>query len=179
MPPLHPRRRRTLRPATILLLAALSAVAALLGGCGPGGEPDLVVGRAQASVPIAGASQVVVDLTNRGDGDDRLVGAETDVALDVELHLTEIADGRATMTTLQEIDVPAGERIRFRPGALHLMLVLPDETVVAGGTFELRLSFARSEDLTIPVEVVDLLDLVESADAEDRADPDAGGTDAG
>ncbi len=167
------------RPRLLLLLAALGALAALIGGCGPGGEPDLTVGRAQASVPIAGASQVVVDVTNHGDGDDRLIDAETDVALDVELHLTEIADGRATMTTLQEIDVPAGERVRFRPGALHLMLVLPDETVVAGGTFELRLSFARSEDLTVPVEVVDLLDLVESADAEDDAGPDAGGTDAG
>lgn len=154
---------RAARALTVLLLVSLA-----LAGCGARGTPELVVGRAQASVPVAGASQVVVDIDNVGDGDDRLVGAETTAALDTELHLTEIRDGRATMTTLEAIDLPAGERLRFRPGGLHLMLVLPDESVVAGGTFDLVLRFARSEDVVVPVEVVELLDLVESALDDDR-----------
>ena len=152
------------RPASLTAVVVLVLGVLLAAGCGPAGEPRIEVGRAQASVPIAGASQVVVDIHNRGDGDDRLIAAETEAALDTELHLTEIADGRATMATIEEIDVPAGERVRFRPGGLHLMLVLPDETVVAGGTFDLHLRFEDSDPVTVPVEVVDLLDLVESSD---------------
>jgi periplasmic copper chaperone A len=122
---------------------------------------------AQAAPPVAGSSQIVVAITNEGDGDDRLVGAETPAALDVEVHLSEIEDGRATMALLEEVELPAGETVRFRPGALHLMLVVPDDSVVVGGTFELTLRFDRSDEVTVPVEVVDLLDLTEGDDDAD------------
>jgi periplasmic copper chaperone A len=137
-----------------------------------GGEPRLVVGEAQAAAPVAGSSQVVVAVTNEGDGDDRLVGAETPAALGVEVHLTELDGGRATMAVLDEVELPAGEKVRFRPGGLHLMLVVPDESVAVGGTFELTLRFERSDAVTVPVEVVDLLDLTEG-DADPDADEDA------
>jgi copper(I)-binding protein len=151
------------RPA----LAALALVLALaLAGC-TDGAPDLEVGRAQAAVPSGGSSQVVVDITNDGDGDDRLVSADTPAALGVEFHLTELDDGRATMGLIEDVPVPAGDVVRFRPGGLHLMLVVPDATVVEGGTFELTLSFERSGDVTVPVEVVPLLDLAESTFEDD------------
>jgi periplasmic copper chaperone A len=151
-----------LRHATLLVLTV--AVAALgLAGCG-GGEPDLHVGRAQASPPVAGSSQIVVTIENRGDGRDRLLGGETPAALAVELHQTIIEDGQAMMVELDDLEVPAGGQVRFRPGDLHLMLVVPDETVVVGGTFDLTLRFDRSGEVTVPVEVVELLDLVEDAD---------------
>jgi periplasmic copper chaperone A len=121
---------------------------------------------------VAGSSQVVVAVTNEGDGDDRLVGAETPAALGVEVHLTELDGGRATMAVLDEVELPAGEKVRFRPGGLHLMLVVPDESVAVGGTFELTLRFERSDAVTVPVEVVDLLDLTEG-DADPDADEDA------
>jgi periplasmic copper chaperone A len=122
---------------------------------------------------VAGSSQIVLTVTNRGDGDDRLLEAETPAALDVEVHLTEIEDGRATMAVLDEVAIPAGETVRFRPGGLHLMLVVPDETVTEGGTFELTLRFDRSGEITVPVEVVDLLDLTEpDEDADDTVDAD-------
>ncbi len=143
-----------------------------LAGCGPSGDPDLhVTSDPQAAVPVSGSSQVVVTIVNDGDGDDALVGASTDAALGVEIHLTEVEDGRATMRQLDTADLPAGERTRFRPGGLHLMLVVPDETVVEGGTFELTLHFDRSDDLTVPVEVVPLLDLADDAFDADLEEP--------
>lgn len=150
--------------------AVLTGVLALgLLGCGSsdgsdltGGTPELHVSTAQASAPIAGASQLVVAIENRGDGDDRLVGADTDVAIAVEVHRTVVEDdGRAVMRLLEDVDLPAGETVRFRPGGLHLMVVVPDERVVVGGTFDVTLRFARSAPITITVEVVELLDLVE------------------
>ena len=156
------------RPVGGVVACALLAVAlaACTRGGGPeglgGGTPDLAVSAAQASAPVAGASQLVVTIDNRGDGADRLIGAETDAALAVEVHRTVIEDdGRAFMRLLEDVVIGAGETVRFRPGGLHLMVVVPDERVRVGGTFEVTLRFERSAPVTLEVEVVDLLDLVE------------------
>lgn len=147
------------------------AVVVALSACA-GGEPRIeVVGAPQASVPVAGASQIVLTLANTGDGRDRLVAATTDAALGVEIHETRIEDGRAAMAELAEVDLDAGEQVRFRPGELHLMVVAPDASVQEGGTFELRLTFERSDPLTVEVAVVPLLDLSEGAfDQQDPTD---------
>ncbi len=163
-PPHPPTRRRLGRAATTLALTAL-----LAAGCGSEGSeglgdgtPDLHVSSAQASVPVAGASQLVLTIENRGDGADRLMGAETDAALAIEIHRTVIEDdGRAFMRLLDDVIIPAGGSLAFRPGDLHLMVVVPDERVRLGGTFDVTLRFERSAPLTLTVEVVGLLDLVE------------------
>jgi copper(I)-binding protein len=156
-----------LPPSRVSLLGA-AAMAALLAACA-GGTPSIAVdGTVQVAAPVAGSSQVALTLVNGGDGDDELVGVTTDAALDVEIHRTTIADGIATMETLEELPIPAGEELTFRPGQAHLMLVAPDEQVHEGGTVELVLDFERSEDLVVEGEVVDLLDLAEAA-AEDAA----------
>ena len=148
-------------------VAVLALLAAVLAGCGGeeglgGGSPDLHLSQAQASGPVAGVSQLVVTIDNRGDGADRLVAAETDAALAVEIHRTVIEDdGRAFMRSLDDVVIGAGETVRFRPGGLHLMVVVPDERVRVGGTFEVTLRFERSAPVTLEVEVVELLDLVE------------------
>lgn len=154
------------RVATVLLLAPLLA-------CGGANEtsdrhtlgprtPDLHVDGVQASGPVAGAAQLALTVTNRGDGDDRLLGADSDAALAVEIHRTVVEeDGRAFMRMLDDVVIPAGGPVTFRPGGLHLMLVVPDERVVVGGTFEVTLRFERTGPVTVTVPVVDLLDLVE------------------
>ena len=153
-------------PQARALVGAIT-IAAVLSGCADGtslgsGTPELHVSTAQASAPVAGASQLVVTIENRGDGADRLLGADTDAALAVEIHRTVIeADGRAYMRLLEDVIIPADETVRFRPGGLHLMVVVPDERVRVGGTFEVTLRFERSAPVSLDVEVVDLLDLVE------------------
>lgn len=156
------------RSARITSLSA--ALAFVLAGCGATGTPQLRIGDdAQAAEPVAGSSQIVLELRNEGDGDDTLVEASTPAALGVEFHLTSIEDGRASMGELEEVEVPAGESVRFRPGGLHLMMVVPDETVALGERFELTLGFERSEPMTTEVEVVDLLDLAEGTFDEQEA----------
>ncbi len=163
------RRHRTrgLRVVTVaLLLAPLVACSGpASSGSAPlgAGEPDLRHSSAQASSPIAGASQLVLTVENRGDGDDRLLGVESDAALAIEIHRTVVeADGRASMRMLDDVIIPAGGSVAFRPGGLHLMLIIPDERVVVGGTFEVTLRFERTGPVTLTATVVDLLDLVES-----------------
>lgn len=142
---------------------ALAVCCLALAACADG-DPDLTVGGARAAVPAGGSSQVVVAIENTGEGDDTLVDAESEAVTAVEIHRTEIDDdGRATMTTLDEIEVPAGETLRFQPGDLHLMLVAPDATVEEGGTFELVLRFERTGEVPLDVEVVPLADIVDDA----------------
>jgi periplasmic copper chaperone A len=160
-------------PRAALATVAMLLLLAVVSACGPSGTPELSVGPAQAAVPTAGSSQIVVAISNQGDGDDELIEATTPAALGVELHVTEIEDDRATMRELDAVALPAGETTRLRPGGLHLMMVVPDETVVEGGTFELTLRFDRSDDITVPVEVVPLLDLAEDSFDEDSFDEDS------
>lgn len=143
--------------------AVVAALAVAIAGCAASGEPDLEIGEARASDRVGGASQVAVAITNHGDGDDTLVGATTPAAAAAEIHHTTIDDGRATMDTLDEVEIPAGETVELRPGELHLMLAVPDESVVTGGTFELTLRFERSGELTVPVQVVASDQLLEPA----------------
>jgi periplasmic copper chaperone A len=152
---------------------ALSAgLALVLVGCGATGTPEIRLGDdAQAAEPVAGSSQIVLELRNAGDGDDVLVDATTPAALGVEFHLTSIDEGRASMGQLEDVAIPAGDTVRFRPGGLHLMLVVPDDTVAIGESFDLTLQFERSDPMTVPVEVVDLLDLAEST-FDEPADED-------
>jgi periplasmic copper chaperone A len=145
------------------LLVRTAGLAVLVAACS-GGSPDIdLVGDVQVAAPVAGSSQVAMTLVNRGDGDDELEGVTTEAALDVEIHRTTIADGSATMETLDGLPIPAGQELVFRPGETHLMLVVPDESVREGGTVVLVLDFARSEDLVVEGRVVDLLDLHEAS----------------
>lgn len=140
-------------------------VALVLGACA-GGAPDIEVGAARAGLPAGGASQIVVGVRNDGDGDDELVRASSPAAAAIEVHRTRIEEGRATMTELDGVTVPAGETVSFRPGGLHLMMVEPDESVREGGTFPLTLHFDRSGEHTVEVEVVPIAELVDGAPAE-------------
>lgn len=164
-----PTPARAYRPWRRRGAIAAAALGAALVGCGPDGDPSLTVSDAQAAVPLAGSSQLVLQISNDGDGDDRLLEVTTDAALGVELHETRIEDGIATMVSLDAIDLPAGETVRFRPGGLHLMLLGPDDEVVLGARFPVTLTFDRSEPITVTAEVRDLLDL-----AEDSFDADGG-----
>ncbi len=142
--------------------AALAACVIVATACASG-TPQLQVVNAQAAVPVAGSSQVVVQIVNDGDGDDALVGASTPRAAAVEIHITEIADQRATMRKLDRVDLPAGDTVHFQPGGLHLMLVVPDPDLQLGDVLPITFVFANTDDVTVDVEIVDQLDLFDAA----------------
>jgi copper(I)-binding protein len=157
-------RRPRARTARALAGAVLALATVAAAGCsGPDGTPDLRVGPARASVPAAGVSQLVLAIENVGDGADRLVAADTDRALAVEIHETRVdAEGRAVMELRDGgVELPAGTTVRFRPGGLHLMLVVPDASVVLGGTLPVTLTFDRSPPVTVEVTVVPTVELLE------------------
>lgn len=150
----------------------------LLAACGGDGldldtgTPDVALtSEALATTPVAGAAILVFEVANRGDGDDALLAATTDAALGVEIHETRLEDGRASMVELDRVDLPAGSTVRSRSGGLHLMMVVPDDSVVEGATFPLTLEFARSEPITTEVLVGDISEVAESTFDESEDAP--------
>lgn len=144
-----------IRVTFFMVLIALAVAA-----CG-GGDARVESSTARASLPVAGSSQVAVTLTNLGDRPDQLVDVSTPAALAVEIHRTEIVDQRATMRQHDTADLPPGEPVAFRPGGLHLMMVMPDDTLTIGSTFPLTLRFRHAEALTVDVTVVGVDELLE------------------
>jgi copper(I)-binding protein len=67
-----------------------------------------------------GAGYLVVE--NKGSTADRLLGAETDVAGSASMHQAMIADGIASMKSVESLAIPPGGRLELKPGAHHLML---------------------------------------------------------
>ena len=151
-------RRCIAGPLAVAMLTILAVSAACSAG-----DARIEAGPARAAVPVAGSSQIVITLTNVGERSDRLVAASTPAAVGVEIHLTEIVEQRASMRSVDAVDLPAGTPVRFRPGGLHLMMVVPDDSVVLGARFPLTLTFQHADSITVDVDVVPLEELLESS----------------
>ena len=49
----------------------------------------------------------------------------------VEMHETVIKDGVSRMSALEEVVLPAGATVEFKPGGKHLMLMRPGDNLDA------------------------------------------------
>ena len=84
---------------------------------------------------------------------DRLVGARTDRAEAIEIHVIVESDGMARMRPVESVEIPARATVTLAPKGTHLMLVGLDRPLVAGETLRLELEFAASPAQTVTVEV--------------------------
>jgi copper(I)-binding protein len=84
---------------------------------------------------------------------DRLVAASSARAAMVHLHTVEEQGGMAKMRAIDAVDVPAGQRVTLAPKSTHLMLMGLDSALVAGQTFVVTLSFAKSGEQSVTVTV--------------------------
>lgn len=145
-----------------LALAALAVVAAsLLAGCGGDGA-----GADGASVRVTDATidwpanpevAAVRFVVHNDTGEaDELVGVTSPVSGSAMVHRSETDDeGRATMTMLPELEIPARSSVTFEPGGLHVMLSGITEDLQVGDPVEVTLSFAAAGDVTVTAEVVE------------------------
>ena len=61
-------------------------------------------------------------IENTGDKDRALVSASSEIASKVELHAHIMKDGMMRMRQQEKVIIPAGEKVEFAPGGLHLMI---------------------------------------------------------
>jgi periplasmic copper chaperone A len=121
-----------------ILLGLLTAGPALAG------ELTVTGAWARSTPPGAGMGAIYLTIDNGSVKSDRLLKLRTPVAGQAEVHRTEVLDGIVRMREVAVLHVAAGERIEFKPGGHHVMLMGLKKPLVDGQVFDLELAFEVS-----------------------------------
>lgn len=134
-------------------------------------ELEIVHPWARPTVAVQKNGAVYVTLRNHGATDDRLVGARTAEAAQVDVHdSTVTADGIARMRPQEGVVIAPASEVQLTPGGLHLMLVGLRGRLFEGTSFPLTLVFEHAGE--VPIEV--MVETNSSAGA-DHVDPSGHG----
>ena len=135
----------------VLLTAATIAAAQMQHG-GHGSTVAAEKAWARASVGKTGAAYVT--LVNRGDSDDRLVAARSEVAARLSLHTHEMEGNIMRMRPVEAIPVPAGRTVTLAPGGHHVMMIGLKGKLSEGDGFPMTLVFEKAGEVTVTVPVM-------------------------
>ena len=113
----------------------------------------------RAVPPNANNSAIFLDLRNESEQLRKLVEVHSEVAEQVELHMTKDEDGMLRKEGLEEVLIPALETQSFHPGGIHIMLIGLRSPLNVGGAIELELVYAdqSKETISVPVDERPLL----------------------
>lgn len=117
---------------------------------------ELTIKRAWSRVAPAGAPVLggYLSITNDGDQADRLMAVSSPISDDVQIHVSAINDGVATMRQVTDgVAIPSGETVEFEPGELHLMLLNPKSRFGEGEKIPLTLTFEKAGRLDVELVV--------------------------
>lgn len=107
-----------------------------------------------------GNSAAYMLLHNHGTEDDALVGASSDVATAVEIHLSQMKDdGTMEMIQQEAIALPADGEVELKPGSYHVMFIGLTRDLNTGDEITLTLHFQNAEDVTLTVPVMDAAEM--------------------
>lgn len=118
-----------------ILLGLLTAGTALAG------ELTVTGAWARSTPPGAGMGAIYLTIDNGSTKSDRLLKLRTSVASAASVHRTEELDGIVRMREVAVLHVATGERIEFKPGGHHVMLMGLKKPLVEGQVFDLELVF--------------------------------------
>lgn len=135
----------------IALALALAPLAAYAQGTPANVEVTHVWARATPGGAQTGA--IYLTIKNGGTEGDRLVGASTPAAAQVQLH-TEINDnGVMKMRPISAIDLKPGTTTVLKPGGMHVMLIGLNQPLKEGQSFPLTLDFEKAGKKEVQVTV--------------------------
>jgi len=136
----------------LLLLALLAAFWA--GGCASR-SGGMAVREAWARPgDLGGNSAVYFVIDNRQGQADTLLSAASSAAKIVELHTSKMGDDGTMMMEHQEnVPVPAGEMLEFKPGGLHVMLMELTSGLKPGDKITVTLTFEKAGSVEVEAAV--------------------------
>jgi copper(I)-binding protein len=114
----------------------------------------LQVRSAPAGVPTTAA---YLTIRNGGKSADRLLSVECACAAAAMMHRSDNKAGVASMAMLTSIDLPAGGKVAFTPGGLHVMLVGVHGPLKAGGIQMMTLTFEKAGPVKAAFAVTDVI----------------------
>lgn len=103
---------------------------------------DVVVSEAwtRATAPGQKVAGVYFDIESAVDA--KLVGVQTSLTDAAEIHQMSIEDGVMRMRQVPAVNLPAGDRVEFKPGGYHVMLFDLEQPLHAGQQFVLSLTLS-------------------------------------
>ena len=137
-----------------IVLAGLLAI--ILSGCSAAAAgPQIVQHDAwgRPSPKMAGTGAVYVVIENKGGQADRLVGASSPAAANVEVHESYMDGEVMKMRPVPSVDVPAGGTLELKPGSYHIMLIDLVKPLELGSHIAVTLKFEKSGDVPLDVEI--------------------------
>ena len=99
----------------------------------------------RAAPPGSMMMAAYLELSNNSTKSEVLVGAYSPDFNLAEIHQTIIKDGMAKMVHQEEIKIQADQRLSFKPGGLHIMLMQPDKQFVEGDEVKICLIYKDGE----------------------------------
>lgn len=130
--------------------AVALAVAGLCGSTDAPGTGEITVAEAwiNAGPPTVAVNAGYFEIRNYS-GHDVKITRVTSLRFErIEMHLSEMRDGMATMQRQDSLVIPAGGVLRFAPGGYHLMLFKPVPPLRLGEIVTLSVEFADGTELT-------------------------------
>lgn len=141
-----------------------AAMALVLAACGPAAEVKPAVELAGVGAPVSAGDITIENATvrpppggvttgagymtirNAGATPDRLLGARSPQARVIELHTHREVEGVMRMERVESVEVPAGGKVRFATGGLHLMVF---GFAPAGEATPIILRFEKAGEVTV------------------------------
>lgn len=90
---------------------------------------------------VAGGYMQISSTTNA-----TLLKLTSPMASSVELHASTMENGVMKMRYLEQLEIPAGKVIEFKPGGYHIMLIGLKKQLVEGDKIPLKLLFADNSN---------------------------------
>ncbi len=116
---------------------------------------DMVVtdGWVRLVPPVSQNSAAYFTLQNSSDKAVDILSASSDVADVVELHNVIHANGVMSMQKQDKVTVPAQQKLAFKPGSYHVMLIGLKKPLQENQAVNLTLQLAGGATLTVPLTV--------------------------
>ncbi len=118
-------------------------------------KPKIVVEEAwvRAVPPVSTMSAAFLEIENKGDENDTLLKVSSPIAEITEIHTTIMDEGMMKMRRLENVAIPAGKSVDFKPGGKHIMLINLKKHPKPGEKVKLILEFEKSGKVEVEATV--------------------------
>lgn len=131
--------------------------ALLLASCGQRGNPDIFISDAWARETVAhqGSTAAYMTITNRGAGEDRLLGVSATAPVMAMLHESASGGGISSMRPVEGgMPIYGGASLALKPLGDHVMITGLTKRLRPGDKLPLELKFERSGTRKVDVRIV-------------------------
>ena len=128
----------------------------LILSCNTGSSNSIEISNAWIrEVPAeSGITALYFDIQNSGNTEDIIVSINTPFSEKAEIHNSVIDDdGTAKMVKIEEVTIATGDKIRFAPGGMHVMLIGLSKDINAGEEYEFNIIFQKEGKKTLKAKV--------------------------